>query len=39
MLVGVLINGYAAWQFARKPGQLFVVNPMGWPFEDELESG
>ncbi|MCH9686378.1 MAG: hypothetical protein K0V04_33405 [Deltaproteobacteria bacterium] len=39
VLVGILVNGYAAWQFARKPGHLFVTQPMGWPFEDELKSG
>ncbi|MCA9649425.1 MAG: hypothetical protein KC501_05920 [Myxococcales bacterium] len=39
VLVGVLINGYASWQFARKPGWLFVTDPVGWPFEDELRSG
>ncbi|MEX1364019.1 MAG: hypothetical protein AB1Z98_12890 [Nannocystaceae bacterium] len=39
VLVGTLLNGYAAWQFARKPGHLFVTDPVGWPFEDELKSG
>jgi len=39
VLVGVLINGVVAWQFARQPGRLFVVDPMGWPFQHELERG
>jgi hypothetical protein len=37
VLVGVLVNAYGAWQLARKPGQLFVTDPLGWPFEAELE--
>lgn len=36
VLVGVLINVYGAWQLSRKPGWLYVTDPMGWPFEDEL---
>ncbi|MCX4245024.1 hypothetical protein [Paraliomyxa miuraensis] len=39
VLVAVLVNVAAAWQFARKPGWLFVVDPMGWPFQEELEPG
>jgi hypothetical protein len=39
VLVGVLVNAWGAWQLARKPGQLFVTDPMGWPFEDELQEG
>lgn len=39
VLVGVLVNVAVAWQFARKPGQLLVVDPMGWPFQEELERG
>lgn len=39
VLVGVLVNAWGAWQFARKPGQLFVTDPLGWPFEEELEDG
>lgn len=27
---------YGAWMFGRRPGQLFVTDPLGWPFEDEL---
>jgi hypothetical protein len=37
VLVGVLVNVYGAWQFGRKPGRLFVTDPIGWPFEAELE--
>lgn len=36
VLVGVLLNGYVAWQFARAPGRFFVTQPLGWPFADEL---
>ncbi len=39
VLVGALINVHGAWQFGRKPGHLFVVDPMGWPFQDELKNG
>lgn len=28
---------YGAWMFGRKPGLLFVTDPLGWPFEDELK--
>jgi hypothetical protein len=27
---------YGAWMFGRRPGQLFVTDPLGWPFEEEL---
>ncbi len=27
---------YGAWMFGRRPAQLFVTDPLGWPFEDEL---
>jgi hypothetical protein len=39
VLVGALVNGYGAWQLARKPGQLYVTDPLGWPFEQELRDG
>lgn len=28
---------FGAWMFGRRPGQLFVVDPPGWPFEGELD--
>lgn len=28
---------YGAWLFGRRPGQLFVTDPLGWPFEAELD--
>lgn len=37
VVVGALIHGWGAWQFARAPGRLFVTEPMGWPFEAELD--
>jgi len=39
VLMGVLVNVHVAWQFGRAPGYLFVVDPMGWPFQDELRGG
>ncbi len=38
VVVGMLVNAHGAWQFARKPGHLFVTQPMGWPFADELKT-
>lgn len=35
-LWAALVHGWGAWQFARAPGRLFVTDPVGWPFEDEL---
>ena len=39
MLVGfgAVWELYGAWLFGRRPGQLFVTDPLGWPFEDELK--
>jgi hypothetical protein len=37
VVVGALVQGFGAWEFARAPGKLFVVDPVGWPFEAELE--
>jgi hypothetical protein len=37
VLLGALVQGFGAWQFARAPGRLFVTDPLGWPFEAELE--
>ena len=34
--VGAAWEIYGAWMFGRRPGHLFVVDPPGWPFEDEL---
>jgi hypothetical protein len=39
VIAGVLVNVWGAWGFARKPGRLFVSDPIGWPFEGELEDG
>jgi len=38
VVVGALVHGWGAWQFARAPGHLFVTEPLGWPFEAELET-
>jgi hypothetical protein len=39
MLVGLgaIWELYGAWMFGRRPGHLFVTDPLGWPFESELE--
>lgn len=34
--LGAIWQLYGAWMFGRRPGQLFVTDPLGWPFEDEL---
>jgi hypothetical protein len=34
--LGAMWELYGAWMFGRRPGQLFVTDPLGWPFEDEL---
>ena len=34
--LGALWELYGAWMFGRRPGQLFVVDPVSWPFHDEL---
>ena len=38
MLVGLgaVWELYGAWMFGRRPGQLFVTEQLGWPFEHEL---
>lgn len=33
---GMVVQLYGAWYFGRAPGKLFVTDPLGWPFEDEL---
>ena len=33
VLLGVLVQVYGAYWFARAPGRLFVTNPPGWPLE------
>lgn len=35
--LGAIWQLYGAWLFGRRPGQLFVSDPLGWPFESELE--
>ena len=35
--LGAMWELYGAWMFGRRPGQLFVTDPLGWPFEDELK--
>ncbi|MFO0636439.1 MAG: hypothetical protein U0168_26715 [Nannocystaceae bacterium] len=33
----VLVHLWGSWQFGRAPGRLFVTEPVGWPFEAELQ--
>ena len=37
VVVSVLLQSWAAWMFVRKKGELFVTDPLGWPFEAEFE--
>jgi hypothetical protein len=37
VVLGGLWQLYGAWWFARDLGHLFVIDPLGWPFESELE--
>ncbi len=32
----LVLNLTMAWAFGRTPAKLFVIDPLGWPFEDEL---
>jgi len=34
---GALWECYGAYLFGRRPGQLFITDPLGWPFEHELD--
>jgi hypothetical protein len=37
ILAGVLYESVGAWHFDRSPAKIFVVDPLGWPFEDEFK--
>ena len=37
MGLGAFWELYGAWMFGRRPGHLFVTDPLGWPFESELD--
>ena len=37
VVLGTTWQLYGAWLFGRRPAQLFVTDPLGWPFEAELE--
>ena len=37
VVFSVLLQSWAAWMFVRKKGELFVTDPLGWPFEHEFE--
>ncbi len=37
IVLSMLLQGWAAWMFVRKKGELFVTDPLGWPFEAEFD--
>ncbi len=37
VVASVLLQGWAAWMFVREKGELFVTDPLGWPFESEFD--
>ncbi|MCR9163324.1 MAG: hypothetical protein ACE37F_34870 [Nannocystaceae bacterium] len=37
VVLSVLLQSWAAWMFVRNKGELFVTDPLGWPFEHEFE--
>lgn len=36
VLVAAIIHVYGAWMFGHRLGRLFVLEPLGWPFETEF---
>lgn len=36
VVAGALFHATGAWYFARQPALVFVADPAGWPFEEEL---
>lgn len=36
VLLGAYLSISSAWYFNRAPARIFVTDPVGWPFEDEL---
>jgi hypothetical protein len=39
VVLGAALQIYGTWMFARRPAELFVPEPIGWPFESEFEEG
>ncbi|MEM6290708.1 MAG: hypothetical protein AAGA54_05560 [Myxococcota bacterium] len=37
VIIAMLMQSWAAWMFVRHKGQLFVTEPLGWPFEAEFD--
>ena len=37
IIAGALYEAIGAWHFDRSPQKIFVVEPLGWPFEDEFK--
>jgi hypothetical protein len=36
VVLGAAFQIWGTWQFIRAPGHLFVMDPIGWPFESEF---
>ncbi len=34
--LAIAFQSWGAWWFSRAPGKLFVTDPLGWPFEEEI---
>jgi hypothetical protein len=37
VVLSVLLQSWAAWMFVHEKGELFVTDPLGWPFESEFD--
>ncbi|HET6584492.1 MAG TPA: hypothetical protein VFG69_13615 [Nannocystaceae bacterium] len=37
VVIAIAVQCWGAWYFARAPRKLFVEDPMGWPFQDEID--
>ena len=37
LVPALVLNLYGSWYFQRAPEQLFVTEPMGWPYHEEFE--
>ncbi len=39
VVLGAAFQIWGTWRFVRDPAHLFVLDPIGWPFESEFEQG
>ncbi len=37
VIVSIALQSWVAWMFVRNKAQLFVTDPLGWPFEAEFD--